>query len=253
MPAYRIAVANQKGGVGKTTSTHSLAFALAEAGAKVLLVDLDPQGDLSRWCGISADAPSLGEVIDGKRSLGEVIQPVDDAIDIVPATDSLAAAEDNLRRDWTGNLYVRRQLGTVRDRWDFVLLDTAPSLGLLTAAGILAADSVLMALEPSPLALQGLGDMLHRVEQARELQPDLEVLGGVFVRYDRRRTLDRQAVELVEGLEQMQGRIVETIASTVRMTEAPGSGQSIFEVSPESPAAADYRRLAAKVGEYGQR
>ena len=242
-----IAIANQKGGVGKTTSAHSLGHALVSLGAKVLLIDLDPQGDLSRWCGVPANADTLADVIEGKRSMGEVVCSINESIDIVPSADNLAAAEDNLRRDWTGNLYVRRQLATMRDRWDFMILDTAPSLGLLTAAGILAADSVLMAMEPSPLALQGLGDMLHRVEQAKELQGSLDVLGVVFARFDRRRTLDRQAVEMVEGLEQMQGKIIATVSSTVRMTEAPGSGQSIFDVAPESSAAQDYQKLAQEV------
>jgi chromosome partitioning protein len=219
----------------------------------VLLIDLDPQGDLSRWCGVPADASTLADVIEGRRSMGEVVSPLDESIDIVPSADNLAAAEDNLRRDWTGNLYVRRQLATMRDRWDFMIIDTAPSLGLLTAAGILAADSVLMAMEPSPLALQGLGDMLHRVDQAKELQEALDVLGVVFVRFDRRRTLDRQAVEMVEGLDQMQGKIVATVSSTVRMTEAPGSGQSIFEVAPDSPAAQDYQKLAKEVMRRTQR
>ena len=246
---YGIAVVNRKGGVGKTTTVHSLGHALAAEGRKVLLVDLDPQGNLSRWCDVPTTSTTLADVAHARASLGETIRTVGEGVSIIPGSDALIEAEARLSgSESIPQTWLRRHLATLRrDRFDVVILDCAPSLGLLTVAGIVASDGVLMPLEAAPLALEGLVEMLGRVDQARELRPELAIVGVVVTRFDQRKRLARDALEMIEQAPPLSGVPITTIRHTVRMEEAPGRRKSIFEHAPESTASEDYRTLAKEV------
>jgi len=247
-----VAIANQKGGVGKTTTTVNLGAALAELGYRVLVVDLDPQGNATTGLGINAR--------DLQSSVYDVIMsdaPVEDCIEatslkdlyLVPATIDLSGAEIELVPAFSRELKLRRALETVKDEYDFTLIDCPPSLGLLTINGLAAADDVIVPIQCEYYALEGLGQLLRNVTLVRgSLNPTLDVRGIVLTMYDGRTRLAEQVESEVRS--HFGPKVYETvIPRTVRLGEAPSFGQPIIVFDPTSRGATTYRDLAKEVSD----
>jgi chromosome partitioning protein len=241
-----IAVANQKGGVAKTTTTHSVGAAAAEAGRRVLLVDLDPQGCLTWSTGTDPDAleKSLHDVFLGRAAAADVLVKVGD-LAVLPANIDLAGAEVHLMSR-TGREYVlRRALDAVLDDFDLVLVDCPPSLGILTINGLTAAAEVLVPLQCETLSHRGVGQLLETIEDVRTYtNPGLAVRGVIATMFDGRTNLARQVVDEVRsgyGLEVLEP----PVPKSVKVAEAPGHGRSVLDHAPRSKAAEAYRQLTA--------
>jgi chromosome partitioning protein len=245
-----IAVANQKGGVGKTTTTVNLGAALAELGYRILVVDLDPQGNATTGLGIDARnfEHSMYDVIMRETPLEDCIEPTSVRnLFVAPATIDLAGVEIELVPVFSRELRVRRAVETVVEEFDFVLIDCPPSLGLITINGLAAASEVLVPIQCEYYALEGLGQLLRNVHLvAANLNDQLEVSAIVLTMYDAR---TRLAVEVAGEVRQHFGdkvcRIV--IPRTIRLSEAPSFGQPITVFDPASRGAVAYRELAKEV------
>ncbi len=241
-----IAVANQKGGVAKTTTVHSLGAALAERGRRVLLVDLDPQAGLTYSAGIDAEQlqHSLFDVLMGQVDAGAVLWEAS-GCDILPAAIDLAGAEVHLVARTGREHALARSLAPVLDRYDFVILDCPPSLGILTVNGLTVATEVLIPLQPETLSHRAVGQLLETVEEVRTFtNPGLTVLGVVATMYDGRTRLARQILEQVEDTYRVS-LLEPPIPRSIRVAESPGRGLSVLEHAPRSTAAQAYRQLAA--------
>ena len=243
-----IAVANQKGGVAKTTTVHSLGAALAERGRQVLLVDLDPQACLTYSLGVGADQleHSLHDVLVHGRPAADVLVKVGD-LHLLPSTIDLAGAEIYLLSR-TGREYaLARALDPIKGGYDFVLIDCPPSLGILTIDGLTAADEVLIPLQCETLSSRGVGQLLDTVADVRAFtNPQLAVVGVVATMHDSRTRLGQQVLASVRsdyGLEVLEP----PIPKSVRVAEAPATSRSVLEHAPRSPAAEAYRALAAAI------
>lgn len=245
-----MAVANQKGGVGKTTTSVNLGACLAELGYRTLVVDLDPQGNASTGLGINIRSlqASMYDVI-----LADV--PLEDCIEATsvrnlfaaPASLDLAGAEIELVPAFSRELRLKQALAEVRDDYDYVLIDCPPSLGLLTINGMAAADEVLVPIQAEYYALEGLGQLLRNVGLVQKnLNPGLEITTIVLVMYDARTKLSEQvAVEVREHFGEKVCRTV--IPRNVRISEAPSFGQPISAYDPSSRGAVAYRELAKEI------
>ncbi len=243
-----VAVANQKGGVAKTTTTHTLGLALARAGRRVLLVDLDPQACLTFSLGLDPDAisMSLHDVITGRNKAAEVIISLE-TLDVLPATIELAGAELALMARTGREHALARALEPVRDRYDFVLIDCAPSLGVLTVNGLTAADEVLIPLQCEALSHRGVVQLLDTINDVRQFtNPNLRVLGVIATMFDGR---TRHAREVLDDVRERFGLPVldPPVPKSVRFAEAPSHGRSILEHAPGSPGALAYEALAAQL------
>jgi len=245
-----IAIANQKGGVGKTTTTVNLGAALAELGYRILVVDLDPQGNATTGLGIDARnfERSMYDVIMHDTPLEDCIEPTSvQNLFVAPATIDLAGVEIELVPVFSRELRLRRAVETVLDDFDFVLIDCPPSLGLITVNGLAAASEVLVPIQCEYYALEGLGQLLRNVHLvASNLNDRLEVSAIVLTMYDAR---TRLAVDVATEVRQHFGAKVCNIVipRTVRLSEAPSFGQPITVFDPSSRGAVAYRELAKEV------
>jgi len=246
-PARVLALANQKGGVAKTTTTLNLGVALHDLGARVLAIDLDPQSNLSMSQGVDVETLGLGmyHVLTGAAALSEIIESRE--IDVAPAGIELAGAELALSATIGRERALERALRPVRDLYDFVLLDTPPSLGLLTINAMVAADGVIVPVQCEYLSLRGLAQLRQTLAQVREnLNPDVDVVGILPTMYDGRTIHGREAVDLLE--ESFGDRVYRTrIGKTIRFAEAPVEGKSVIRYDPQGQAARWYRQLAREV------
>ena len=247
-----VAIANQKGGVGKTTTAVSLSAALAVAGCRVLLVDLDPQGNATSALGLRqavAGASVYEVLVDDIPMESALLATGVDGLSLVPATLDLAGAEIELVSAFNREQKLRRALEPLRSGFDVILVDCPPSLGLLTGNALSAADGLVVPVQAEYFALEGLGALHRNTDLVRsQLNPDLSITGFVLTMLDARTRLTEQVVEEVR---QHYGDLVfaTRIPRSVRLAEAPGFGQPITVFDPTSRGALAYGRLAAEVVE----
>lgn len=249
-----IAIANQKGGVGKTTTAINLSAALAEAGKKVLTIDLDPQGNTSSGLGIDKNAirSTVYELMIGEATLYESIQRnVLENLSVLPSNVELAGAEIELIGVDEKEFILKKYVDIIRDDYEFIIIDCPPSLNTLTVNAMTTADTVIVPIQCEYYALEGLSQLIHTINLVKKrLNPHLEIEGVVFTMYDARTNLSLQVVENVK--ENLQQNIYKTIIPrNVRLAEAPSHGMPITEYDPRSTGAEGYRALAQEVIERG--
>ncbi len=248
-----IAVANQKGGVGKTTTSINLAAALAERGARVLVVDLDPQGNASTGLGIGADKRQLTtyDLLVDEVPLTDVIQKTSqERLSIIPATVDLSSADIELISNEKRSFLLHdalRQTAMDQFRWDFILIDCPPSLSLLTVNAMVAAHSVLVPLQSEFFALEGLSQLMLTLREVRQTaNPDLRIEGVLLTMYDRRNNLSQQVEQDArDNLGDLVFRTV--IPRNVRLSEAPSYAVPVLTYDPDSRGAEAYRALAEEL------
>ena len=248
--ARTIAVANQKGGVGKTTTTINLSAALAEQGKKVLLVDLDPQGNATS--GVGVDKRNLEntvyELFVGRTTLDECLLETDFLnLSVLPANINLSGAEIDLIDMENREYHLKNILQQIKDDYDFILIDCPPSLNMLTVNAMTAADTVLVPIQCEYYALEGLSQLIHTINLVKKrLNPHLQLEGVVFTMYDARTKLSMQVVENVK--QTLKENIYNTIIPrSIKLAEAPSYGMPITAYAPTSPGADAYRLLAMEV------
>lgn len=245
-----VAIASQKGGVGKTTSAINLGACLAEQGQRVLLVDMDPQGSAGSGLGVSTNGsqPTIYESLVGLAQLSEcIVSDVYPQLDVVPSGPKLSGAEVELVGVLARESKFRQALAPIRENYDFVIVDCPPSLGLLTINTLTAADSVLIPLQCEYYALEGLTSLLTSIQLVQEsLNPGLSIEGILLTMYDARLNLSQQVAE--EARRYFEGRVYETvIPRNVRLGEAPSFGRPVIAYDGASSGSDSYRALAREV------
>jgi chromosome partitioning protein len=248
MPMRVVAVAMQKGGSGKTTTAVNLAAALAEKGKRVLVVDVDPQANATSWLGVRDPGKGIfASLCENTPVAGIIVKTATPGVDLVPSSAWLVGAEKALAGEVGAETILRRRLAAVASSYDVALVDTPPTLGVLTVGALVAADDVLVPVEAHVMALNGLAQILRTVETVRDrLNEGLKLLGIVACRVDAR---TRHAVEVVEELrKRFPAETMRTaVRENVRLAEAPSFGQPVTLYDPRSAGAEDYRALAAEV------
>ncbi|MDR0777136.1 MAG: AAA family ATPase [Azonexus sp.] len=244
-----LAITNQKGGVGKTTTAVNLAASLAVEGQRVLLIDMDPQGNATTGSGITKKEalPTVYQLLIGAASLDEVCLPTDFAFDILPANRELAGAEVELIELEQREYRLKNALQNNRERYDFVLIDCPPALNMLTVNGLVAADSVLIPMQCEYYALEGLSDLVETLRKVRaHLNSRLEIEGLLRTMYNSQSTLTQQVSNELES--HFGNKVYQTIVPrNVRLAEAPSYGKPVIAFDKSSKGAQAYSALAKEI------
>jgi chromosome partitioning protein len=254
-----IGVVNQKGGVGKTTTSVNLGAALAQVGKKVLLIDMDAQSNLTAHLGKggtddldemndpSVSIPSIYDVLKGTKKIKEVIIKRSESLDIVPSSLLLSAADLELGGVVGRELILKRAVDSIRSEYDVIIVDCPPALGLLSLNALAAVQKVIVPVQSEYLALHGVRQLLDTIDQVRSIYNPALIVGGVLIcLHDNRKRLARAVADTIRAY---FGELVfnTVIRTNVSLAEAPASGQSIFEYAPRSSGAEDYAALAEEV------
>ena len=244
-----ISVANQKGGVGKTTTTVNLSTILAKKGKKVLLIDTDPQGNATSGLGVSKDVElSVYDILIGDTELDETLQETAiKNLKVCPSNISLAGAEVQLVSMMSREQRLKTKLDKIKDQYDYILIDCPPSLGLVTLNAFTASDSVLIPVQCEYFALEGLGQLLNTVNLVKKhLNKNLEIEGALLTMYDARTNLSNQVVKEVKKY--FENKVYKTvIPRNVRLSEAPSYGMPITIYDPRSKGAKAYEKFAKEL------
>jgi len=245
-----IAIANQKGGVGKTTTSINLSSCIASKGKKVLVIDIDPQGNTTSGFGIEKNEleNSIYELILGDSSIEDcIVKEIFPNISVLPSNVNLAAAEIELIGIDRKEYILKNEVDWVKERYDFIIIDCPPSLSLLTINAMTTADSVLVPIQCEYYALEGLSQLIHTINLVKErLNPDLDMDGVVFTMFDSRTNLSAQVVDNVKN--HLNQKIYNTlIPRNIRLAEAPSYGKPINLYDPKSSGAESYMSLADEV------
>ncbi len=245
-----IAIANQKGGVGKTTTAINLSASLAAKGKKVLVIDTDPQGNTTSGFGVDKNnlENTIYELILGECSIRDcLISDVIENVDLLPSNVNLAASEIELIGVDKKEFILKNEVDYVKDKYDFIMIDCPPSLNLLTINSMTTADSVLVPIQCEYYALEGLSQLIHTVNLVKErLNPQLDLEGVLFTMYDSRTNLSMQVVENVKA--NLKANVYQTmIPRNIRLAEAPSYGMPINVYDPKSAGAEAYMNLADEV------
>jgi chromosome partitioning protein len=240
-----ITISNHKGGVGKTTSTINIGAGLNSLGQKVLLIDLDPQANLTQSLGIVEPTRTIYGAIRGEYGLEPISLP--NGVDVVPSTLDLSGAEVELSGE-AGREYILKELiEPLRGNYDFILIDSPPSLGLLTINAFTSSDLVYIPLQAQYLALQGLAKLMEVIEKIKKRLNKGLTVGGVFItQYDNRKVLNRDVVATIEA--HFTDKVFTTkVRDNIALAEAPANGMDIFSYSPKSYGAEDYKALSLEI------
>lgn len=246
-----IAVTNQKGGVGKTTTCVNLSSALALMGYKVLLVDMDPQAHstISIVVNASEYKKSLFDVLmDRSTKIEEIIvKSTVPGLDVAISKISMAKLEPALIGEFDGHYRLRDRLNPVKDKYDFVFIDTPPTLGLITLNALVAASHILIPIQSSYLCLEGTDDLLETIEKVKRIaNPDLEILGVIITLHDKRTNISKDVVDRIEAV--FGNKVFKTFVSkSVKLEESPAYKESIFTFAPDSIGAIQYKQIAEEL------
>ncbi len=245
-----IAITNQKGGVGKTTTAINLAAALASKGFRTLLIDVDPQANSSMsFVDVHGLELTIYESLVGEAPIEDVLRDAEkvENLSVAPAAISLAKIEAKLLGELDSHYRLKDQIERIRDRFDYMIIDTPPTLGIITVNALVAATHVLIPIQSSYFALEGTDDLLETVDKIKiRANPDLQILGAVITLYDRRTILARDI--RAEIGEVFGDKLFETtISKSVRLEESPAYKESIFTFAPQSSGAYEYYKLSEEV------
>ena len=245
-----IAIANQKGGVGKTTTSINLSASLAAKGKKVLIIDTDPQGNTTSGFGVEKNDldNTVYELMLSECSIKEcIINDVIEGVSVIPSNVNLAAAEIELIGVDRKEYILKREVEWIKDSYDYIIIDCPPSLSMLTINAMTTADTVLVPIQCEYYALEGLSQLIHTINLVKErLNPDLDIEGVVFTMYDSRTNLSMQVVENVKS--NLSQKVFQTlIPRNIRLAEAPSYGMPINVYDPKSAGAEAYMQLAEEV------